>query len=105
MILDPGERPMKQEKTFLFDRKENIKKALQVLYGICALLLIADFIVHRHVIHDWEKLSGFYAVFGFVACVSLVLIAKGLRKLVMRREDYYGKEVTGNDTGEQHVDD
>ena len=33
---------------------------------------------------------GFYAVFGFVACVVLVLVAKYiLRPLVMRKENYY----------------
>ena len=30
-----------------------------------------------------------YGIFGFVACVALVLIAKQLRKVLMRREDYY----------------
>ena len=33
---------------------------------------------------------GFYAVFGFVACVALVLAAKHvLRPIIMRGEDYY----------------
>ena len=31
----------------------------------------------------------FYAVYGFVACVALVLAAKVLRRVVMRPEDYY----------------
>ncbi len=30
-----------------------------------------------------------YAVFGFVACVILVLLGLVLRRLVMRGEDYY----------------
>jgi hypothetical protein len=34
-------------------------------------------------------LSGFYAFYGFVACVLLVLIAKQMRKVLMRKEDYY----------------
>jgi len=32
---------------------------------------------------------GFYALFGFVACVVLVLVAKHLRKLLMREETFY----------------
>jgi len=96
---------MNQERTRFFDKKENVKRVLHVLYVICALLLVADFIIHRHVIHDWEKISGFYALYGFVACVTLVLIAKGLRKLVMRREDYYEKAVPEKDKGKQHVDE
>jgi hypothetical protein len=34
---------------------------------------------------------GFYGWFGFVACVALVLIAKQLRRIVMRPEDYYDR--------------
>ena len=37
----------------------------------------------------WEGWFGFYGFFGFIACVVLVLAAKELRRLVMRREDYY----------------
>ncbi len=32
---------------------------------------------------------GFDAIYGFVACVGLVIAAKGLRVLLMRDEDYY----------------
>ena len=36
------------------------------------------------------KSFGFYAVYGFVACVVLVLVAKYiLRPMVIRKEDYY----------------
>ena len=56
------------------------------------MLLLADFVVHRHVYHEWEGLWGFYAGYGFVACVLLVLIAKEMRKLLMRSEDYYDDE-------------
>lgn len=33
-----------------------------------------------------------YAIYGFVACVVLVLLGRLLRRLVMRREDYYRGE-------------
>lgn len=80
---------MKKEKTYFLDKKENIKKILYVFYALCALLFAADFVVHRHTYHSWEELPGFYAIFGFVACVILVLLATQMRKLVMRDEDYY----------------
>jgi len=44
---------------------------------------------------------GFYALYGFVACVLLVLLAKEMRKLVMRNEDYY----TRNEEARHDVDD
>ena len=38
-----------------------------------------------------EHVFGFYGLFGFVACVALVLIAKQLRRVLMRPEDYYDR--------------
>jgi hypothetical protein len=37
----------------------------------------------------WEKIPAFYAIYGFVACVVLVVIAKRMRKVVIRKENYY----------------
>jgi len=81
---------MKQDdKEYFFDKPENIKKLLKVFYVCCAILLLLDIVVHRHIVHGWEKLPGFYPLYGFVGCVLLVLIAKEMRKVLMRKEDYY----------------
>jgi len=77
------------EKKYLFDNPRNVSRLLLGFYIICGGLLVADFIVHRHTVHPWEGLPGFYAIYGFVACVVLVLIAKEMRKVLMRKEDYY----------------
>jgi len=37
----------------------------------------------------FESWPGFFSIYGFVACVALVLAAKELRKLLMRSETYY----------------
>jgi hypothetical protein len=76
-------------KTYIFDRPENVDRLLKGFYAICILLALADFVLHRHIGFDWEKIPAFYAIYGFVACVLLVLIAKKMRNLLMRREDYY----------------
>ena len=78
-----------KEKTHIFDRPENVQRLLRVFYAICVLLLLADFAVHRHIGFNWEKIPAFYALYGFIACVLLVLAAKKLRNIVMRKEDYY----------------
>lgn len=72
-----------------FDKPENIKKILKVFYVICIGLVIVDFLVHRHIYHSWENIPAFYAIYGFVGCVILVLIAKEMRKVIMRGENYY----------------
>ena len=77
------------EKEYFFDKPENVKRILKVFYIICGLLVLADFIVHRHVSFGWEKIPAFYAIYGFIACVVLVVLAKQMRKVVMRKEDYY----------------
>jgi len=80
---------MNQEPARWLDNRNNIKRILLVFYILCAALLVFDFIYHRHVMHSWESLWGFYGIFGFVACTLLVLVAKEMRKVLMRREDYY----------------
>lgn len=78
-----------KEKIHIFDRHENVDRLLKGFYAICMLLVLVDFVVHRHIGFNWEKIPAFYAIYGFVACVLLVLIAKKIRNVVMRKEDYY----------------
>ncbi len=82
----------RDEKTHFFDKPRNLQRFLRGFYIVCAILLAVEFVLHRHVGHDWEKLWGFYAVYGFVACVLLVEIAKLMRALLMRAPDYYEKD-------------
>lgn len=74
----------------IFDNQRNVKILLALLFGGCLVLLIITFFVPKHSHFSWEEWSGFYAAYGFVACVCLVLAAKFiLRKIVKRSEDYY----------------
>ena len=77
------------KKTHIFDNPRNVDRLLKGLYAICIILIIADFIIHRHTTMAWEKIPAFYAVYGFTACVVLVVVAKMMRKVVMRKENYY----------------
>jgi sterol desaturase/sphingolipid hydroxylase (fatty acid hydroxylase superfamily) len=86
---------MNMEKQHLFDRRENVVKVLKILFTSCVILFLLDFLfrvnlLDKHAEFGWEDWPGFYPVFGFVACVILVLISKYvLRPIVMRKEDYY----------------
>lgn len=93
---------MEDEKQYKLDDPKVIKLILRIFYICCVLLFLADIVYHRHAVRDWEGWWGFYAIYGFVGCVLLVLIAKWMRKIVMRPEDYYDKqELKGDD---HHVD-
>lgn len=76
------------ERTWIDDPK-NVDRIVHVLYGVCALLVVIDFWVPKHGPFAIEHWFGFYAFYGFIACVGLVIAAKGLRVILMKSEDYY----------------
>lgn len=79
-------------KRYWLDRSENVTKIYRGLWALGLLLLAADLLVHRHEEFGWAGWFGFYAAYGFFACVALVLAAKEiLRRLVKRPEDYYDR--------------
>ena len=80
------------DKRHLFDDPQNVRRVIRGLTVACVVLFLLDAVLHRHVYHPWEAFFGFYAIYGFVACVLLVLLAKEMRKLVMRDEDYYKRD-------------
>lgn len=80
------------EKQHLFDNPRNVKRLIWALYICCGILFLLDFVINRYTYHEWEKLWGFYPIYGFIGCVILVLVAKWMRTFLMRDEDYYDKE-------------
>ncbi len=82
----------KKEKSHLFDNPRNIQIVVYGLFAVCTVVFLADFALHRHVDHPAEAITGFYAVYGFSAYSALVLIARELRKILMRKEDYYDEQ-------------
>lgn len=74
-----------------FDKPKNVSIILYVFYALCAVLVALDFVVHRHIYVHFEEIPTFYALYGFVACVVLVVLAKLMRLGLMRSETYYDK--------------
>jgi drug/metabolite transporter (DMT)-like permease len=82
---------------FLRDR---LKLVIRAGYCLLVLLVALDaFVVDKHHAHTWiEHLPGFWSVFGFLACVIIILASKwyghakwlGLFS-IMTREDYYDR--------------
>jgi hypothetical protein len=75
------------------DSASNVDRLCYAVYGVCALLLVADPFYERHPhfgfetwLGDWISFSGLY---GLGSCVGLVLAAKVVRLLLRRDEDYY----------------
>jgi len=82
---------MKPKKALTFlDSSQSRSRLRVIFYLFLLILLIVDFFVPKHGHFPWEGAWAFYAAYGFIGCVALIFIAKGLRWLVQRREDYYG---------------
>ena len=73
------------------DKPNVVKRLFTALYVLCGLLVVAEFVLGRPTAHPhpWEGLPVFYAVYGFVSFWFLVLLARPMRKLLIRPEDYY----------------
>ena len=80
----------KEMKAYWLDNPRNVR-LVRCLYIVCGLLLAIDVFVPKHGPFTIEHVFGFYGVFGFIACVVLVLDAKQLRRVLMRPEDYYDR--------------
>jgi len=80
---------MSETKKYWLDRSENVTKLFHVVWGVGIALLVAELFLRKHEEFGFAGWFGFYAFFGFVACVTLVLTAKALRRILRRPEDYY----------------
>jgi hypothetical protein len=82
---------VEREKRYWLDRKENVTKVYWSVWVLCGLLLLVEPAIDKHGELSFENWFGFHGLFGFVACVGLVLAAKALRRILMRPDDYYDR--------------
>jgi hypothetical protein len=87
---EPAAKNM-NERVYWLDVRANVDRLVRGFYMVCALLLLIDLLVPKHGTFAVEHVFGFYALFGFVACITLVLVAKQLRRVLMRPESYYDR--------------
>ena len=80
---------MSEPRKYWLDRSENVTRLFRGLWVLGTGLVVPDLFLHKHEEFDFAAWFGFYAIYGFLACVALVLIAKQLRRVLMRSEDYY----------------
>ena len=67
------------------------KAAKRIAYGALIILIIVDFIIPRYEIHFFgDKIPGFWSLFGFIACVLIIIVSKWIGHLgLMQDENYY----------------
>jgi hypothetical protein len=57
--------------------------------AVLALTVLAQFAIESHPHFAVERLFAWNALYGFLACAALILLAKALGLLLKRRDDYY----------------
>lgn len=71
-------------------RPRTIRILWVVFFVVLALTLLAQAFVVIKSTFGIDGWPGFAAVFGFLACLAMVLAARLLGLLLKRRDDYYG---------------
>ena len=66
------------------------KHFLKALVVGAIVVLALGFIIPMHGEFQIEEFGGFFAVFGFVSLIVLLILARLLRVIAARPEDYYG---------------
>lgn len=84
--MTPSERP------HWLDQPDNIKRLWRGFLVVLALTLLAEPLVHLHPHFAIDTLFGFHAVYGFIACALMIVVAKGLGLLLKRPDRYYTED-------------
>ena len=71
-------------------RTKTIKR---ISYAMLILIIVIDFFIPRHeILFFGDRMPGFWSLFGFVACILIILISKWIGRLgIMQDENYYNE--------------
>lgn len=72
-------------------RPATIRKLWWIFSGILALTVLAQLVWYVKGYFTVDGWFGFGAVYGFVSCLIMVLVAKGLGFVLKRPNDYYAE--------------
>lgn len=78
-------------KEALFDNPRNVKIFLFLFYASLVILLFAELFVEKHPYFKFEGFFSFSAVFGYLAGVVIIFLARIFRLWVGRDENYYNE--------------
>ena len=62
------------------------------LLAVAGVLTVSEFLYEHHPHFEIEEIPEFFEIFGFLAFAFIVFAGIGLRKLIMRPEDYYDRD-------------
>lgn len=78
-----------EEELHWLVRPQTIRKLWWGFSAVLVLTLLAQFFIDIHSYFTVDGWPAFYAVFGFVSCVAMVIFAKVLGYVLKRPDDFY----------------
>ncbi len=70
-------------------RPSTIKLLWRVGFGVLALLVLADFVIHPHAAFGIDGSFGFYSWYGLLTCLAMIFFSKILALFLKRKDTYY----------------
>lgn len=71
------------------DNPANVKRLYRGFLVVLAVTVIAQLGVHMHPHFEIDGLFAFNAWYGFLTCLIMIVVAKGLALLLKRPDTYY----------------
>lgn len=93
-VTPGGEHPFSKVLFGWVENKRTPNLLLLAVSVLSVLLILLDFVLHRHDYISFAETGGFYAFWGFGAFALAVLAGWPLGHLLRRGEDYYGEADT-----------
>ena len=75
-------------------RPETIRWIWRISIVVLAITVLLQLVVKVKGYFGVDGWLGFGAVYGFLACLAMVLVAKGLGFALKRDEDYYRRDLS-----------
>ena len=72
-------------------RPATVRRLRQIAAAVLVLTVLAQLVFHVKGDFGVDGWFGFGAAFGFLSCVAMVFIAKGLGVILKRDDDYYAQ--------------
>jgi hypothetical protein len=78
------------------DRPANVRRLWRAFIAVLLMLVLIEPLVPLHPHFTLERIFGFHAWYGLLACAAMILVAKALGALLKRPDDYYERHRDGN---------
>ncbi len=73
-------------------RRRSIRVLWIVFVAVLAVVAVGDEVVNGHPYFGLDGTFAFYAWYGFLTCVGMILFAKAMGVLLKRKDTYYDGE-------------